>query len=82
MQLGTRAYHSVNDLLELNHDVTFDRKGNLLGEIASSYRLADTRDVLYLRLSELEVLHSAEIAFLRRRREWTMCRDNRGTVSG
>ena len=43
-------YHSVNDLLELNHDVTFDGKGNLLGEIATSYRLADTRDILYLHL--------------------------------
>ena len=30
-------YHGVNDLLELNHDVTLDRNGNLLRDIAASY---------------------------------------------
>ena len=50
MQLGTRAYHGVNDLLELNHDVTLDRNGNLLGKITAGDCLADTRDILDLHL--------------------------------
>ena len=41
-------YHGVNDLLELNHDVTLNRNGNLLGKITAGDCLTDTRHVLDL----------------------------------
>ena len=64
------AYHSVDNVLELNHDHPLYGDRNFLTEIATSDGVTHPRNILNLSLEEFEFFHSTHPALKRCRSEW------------
>ena len=74
------AYHSVDNVLELNHDHPLYGDRNFLTEIATSDGVTHPRNILNLGLEELEFSHSTHPALKRCCSKWAH-RDHKGTRS-
>lgn len=74
--------HPVDDVLELHHDDTLDRHGDLLGEVSAGDSVTDAGDVLDLGLEETELLDGAHSAFESGSSKGTAGRDDEGGAAG
>jgi hypothetical protein len=71
--------HSIDDILELDHEGTLHGYGDLMGQVTAGDGIADANDVANLSLHETKFVYCVLVSFKCSNTGWTGRDNERGT---